>query len=76
MMRSESTSAFGQPSETKLTEGVADWVVFLDRTVLSYRRSRSRSSCATFSQPRQSISSIAKTTVSHAGWSNPVEELP
>jgi hypothetical protein len=34
---------------------------------LSYRRSRARSSCATFGQATQSISSIAKTTISHAG---------
>ena len=40
MMRSLSTSALGQPSETKLTEGAADFVVFLDRTAISYRRLR------------------------------------
>jgi hypothetical protein len=32
MMRSESTSAFGQPSDTKLTDGAAEFLVFLDRT--------------------------------------------
>src|SRR4029078_2550986 len=43
MMRSLSTSALGQPSETKLTEGAADFVMFLDRTVLSYSPLQSRS---------------------------------
>jgi hypothetical protein len=33
MMRSLSTSAFGQPSETKLTEGERDLSGLLDRTL-------------------------------------------
>src|SRR5260370_40677191 len=51
MMRSLSTSALGQPSETKLTEGAADFVMFLSLTGLSYRRSSARSSCPAFGVP-------------------------
>src|SRR5207253_1590584 len=43
MMRSLSTSALGQPSETKLTEGAAELLMFLDRTVMSYSPLQSRS---------------------------------
>jgi len=43
MMRSLSTSAFGQPSETKLTEGAAALVTVLERTPISYRRLPPRS---------------------------------
>src|SRR5437762_382309 len=60
MMRSLSTSALGQPSETKLTEGAADFVMFLARTVLSYRRSCARSSRPAFGSPPQAFPALQK----------------
>jgi hypothetical protein len=44
MMRSESTSALGQPSETKLTEGARDLLGGADGTAISYSPSVARSS--------------------------------